>query len=562
MYWSQTLLEILGSNQPIAAVEDPAIERIATLQEIHDSVVAPLQEAIGGLDMFTWSFGKGQVQQICVSEASGAIVPQQPKHKFQPYYDPISILGEIEEYQGNGLFVLMDLHHFLTGDLKDVAIVSRLRDLHFYLLGARKEEPDEDGIHERLYKFVVVLGQDFTLPTDLGCVNQIKTALPSREQIQVAICRSLNFFEARAQNDSSQRFENRLTEDVDLPRLVRSASGLTLAEIGGLMRRATRRFMTEKNGVKTITIDTRLIDFVSSARMEKLSKLGAKLIEPADVEVAGYELLQAWLKDKTPLFDAPNDGKKRPIPRGVALAGPPGTGKSHTAAQCCKTLGLPGILVDIGSQLGSLVGESEKNIRSLLEMAESLAPCVLVLDEVDKAGLSTDSGRSDGGVTARILGTLLTWLASRRKPVFVIVTMNRTETVPPEFLRAGRLDEVFFVDLPNLSERAAIFDVHIAYYDCSTSMAPDDYLEAARLTEGFSGAEIKSVVDSAWREYGITIENLRSAIAATTPQSKVQAAEFDRIRKSLEGARPASLKTEKSKRSKSSVTDELSGMVL
>jgi SpoVK/Ycf46/Vps4 family AAA+-type ATPase len=180
------------------------------------------------------------------------------------------------------------------------------------------------------------------------------------------------------------------------------------------------------------------------------------------------------------------------MPKGVLLLGAQGSGKSLAAKAVAGLWGLPLLRLDFAALYNKFFGETERNLREALALAERMAPCVLWMDEVEK-GLAT--GEMDGGVSQRILGTLLTWMAERKEPVFVVATANVIKRLPPELLRKGRFDEVFFVDLPGLRVREDIFRIHLQRRELEVSAF--DLQELAMLTDGFSGAEIEQAVVSA-----------------------------------------------------------------
>ncbi len=186
-----------------------------------------------------------------------------------------------------------------------------------------------------------------------------------------------------------------------------------------------------------------------------------------------------------------------PHPRGIALIGIPGTGKSLTAKAIAALWQLPLLRLDIGALFGSLVGQSEENTRRALRLAETISPCLLWIDEIEK-GLSTGGG--DGGTSLRVFGTILSWMQEKSKPVFVIATANDITRLPPELMRRGRFDEIFFLDLPNYVERREIFNVHIR----KRRRDPDRYdlNKLADHCQGFVGAEIEqAIIDAMYLAY-------------------------------------------------------------
>lgn len=180
-------------------------------------------------------------------------------------------------------------------------------------------------------------------------------------------------------------------------------------------------------------------------------------------------------------------------PKGIMLLGVPGCGKSLTAKAVAKSWNYPLLRFDIGKVFGGIVGESEQNVRKALDIAKAIAPCVLWIDEIEK-GLSgvQSSGQTDGGTTSRVFGTLLTWMQEKTEPVFVIATANNIKELPPELMRKGRFDEVFFVDLPSIEERKKIFQIHIS--SRKRAIEKFNLEELSKATKGFSGSEIEECV--------------------------------------------------------------------
>ena len=209
--------------------------------------------------------------------------------------------------------------------------------------------------------------------------------------------------------------------------------------------------------------------------------------------------------------------------KGIMLLGVPGCGKSLTAKAVAKAWNYPLLRFDIGKVFGGIVGESENNVRRALDIAKAIAPCVLWIDEIEK-GLSgvQSSGQTDGGTTSRVFGTLLTWMQEKTEPVFVIATANNIKELPPELMRKGRFDEVFFVDLPSSEERKKIFEIHIKNRKRSTELFDFDALALA--TKGFSGSEIEECVkeglQTAYSEgKDLTNEHIIKAASETVPLS-------------------------------------------
>jgi len=299
--------------------------------------------------------------------------------------------------------------------------------------------------------------------------------------------------------------------------------------------------------------DERAIATVHEQKAQMIRRSGVLEYYPARAtldDIGGLDLLKDWLRRRARAFAPEAREFGLDTPRGVLLLGVQGCGKSLTAKAIARTWGVPLVRLDLGRVFGSLVGESEANLRSALRTLEAMAPVVCWIDELEKgaAGLSA-SGVLDSGVTARVVGTLLTWMQDRDpdRPVFIAATANRVETLPPELLRRGRLDEVFFVDLPDEVERQAILAIHIR----KRRRDPHAYdlHSLASATDGFSGAELEQVVADALylafdRGRDLTDEDLLEAARATVPLSRLRGEEIARLRQwAADRARPASSRT-------------------
>jgi len=248
--------------------------------------------------------------------------------------------------------------------------------------------------------------------------------------------------------------------------------------------------------------------------------------------VGGLANFKRWLAERQGAF---LDGQGDDLPRGVMLVGVQGGGKSLAAKAVAGLWGLPLLRLDFACLYNKYFGETERNLREALTLAEQMAPCVLWMDEIEK-GLAT--GDMDGGVSQRVLGTLLTWMAERSAPVFMVATANAIDRLPAELLRKGRFDELFFVDLPDLATRADIFRIHLTRRE----LQPDDMglMVLAGASDGFSGAEIEQVVVSAVyagqaQQRHVDQAMLLDCIRATSPLSVVMAERLDALREWAKG---------------------------
>jgi SpoVK/Ycf46/Vps4 family AAA+-type ATPase len=262
--------------------------------------------------------------------------------------------------------------------------------------------------------------------------------------------------------------------------------------------------------------------------------------------VGGMSVLKDWLGKRSIAFTSEARAFGLPFPKGILMLGVQGCGKSLCAKAVSNLWQLPLLRFDMGRMFGSLVGSSEENVRRAIAVAESVAPAILWVDEIDKAFAgSQGSGSTDGGTTARVFGTFLTWLSEKTAPVFVVATANDISQLPPELLRKGRLDEIFFVDLPSPEERREIFRIHITKRKRDATKFD---LEALAAGSGeFSGAEIEEAINSAlydafYDKREVATDDVKTALSQTVPLAKTMDEQINRLRSWAEGrARNASV---------------------
>jgi AAA+ superfamily predicted ATPase len=317
-------------------------------------------------------------------------------------------------------------------------------------------------------------------------------------------------------------------------KLVQAALGMTAAQAQRVFAKAI---------VEDGTLDDRDIDLVTEQKRQIIRE--NKALEFFAVtsminEVGGLERLKQWLRLRERAFTKEARDYGLPFPKGIALIGIPGTGKSLTAKMIGGLWRLPLLRLDVGSLYGSLMGESEERTRRALQLAETVAPCVLWLDEMEK---SLSHGDLDSGTSTRVFGSILTWMQEKTAPCFVVATANDIGSLPPELLRKGRFDEIFFLDLPTPKERQAIFAVHLA----KRRRIPEDFdvVQLARDSEGYVGAEIEqAVIDAmyvgfnAGREF--TTEDIAQAIKRQVPLSISQREIVQALREWLQEGRAQS----------------------
>lgn len=326
-------------------------------------------------------------------------------------------------------------------------------------------------------------------------------------------------------------------------RLRRAALGLTIDEAEKVYRKAL---------VKSGKLSDDEVEIVLSEKKQLIRRNGIlDYIEEDETinGVGGLEELKRWLTQRSDAFTEKARDYGLPQPKGMLILGVPGCGKSLIAKTTSKLWSLPLLRLDMGRVYdGSMVGKSEANLRSALKTAESISPAILFIDELDKAFAgSAGSGDSDGGTSSRIFGSFLTWMQEKQSPVFVIATANRIEKLPGEFLRKGRFDEIFFVDLPSPQEREAIFKIHLRKR--RSEIERFDVEELAKVTDGFSGAEIEqAIIASMYEAFAQGREfsqmDIIAAVKSTLPLSRTMTEQVTALRDwARQRARPASFST-------------------
>ena len=319
------------------------------------------------------------------------------------------------------------------------------------------------------------------------------------------------------------------------PRGTQEAVDLLAQHLPGMCRDDARRLVRqaiEDDG----EIDQKDIERLLRFKHDSLGKGGVLSFEP-DVaksqDVGGLQNLKRWLARRKPVFLGGADAKGLDTPKGILLLGVQGGGKSLAAKAVAGSWGVPLLSLDFATLYNKFYGETEKNLRESLQAAEAMAPCVLWVDEIEKGLASDASGATDGGVSRRVLGTLLTWMSDRKSRVFLVATSNDISQLPPELLRKGRFDEIFFVDLPDPATREEILGIHLQRRKQDPKTF--DLKRLARASEGFSGAEIEQAIVSALyeglaRKTSPSTELVEEEIRNTRPLSVTMAEQVAELR--------------------------------
>jgi hypothetical protein len=460
--------------------------------------------------VFEWSYSTGIVP-------AGTSIQSQ-KHRNAATKDPLMALDQVIEQVEPAIFIFKDFHPFLTKN--NFAVTRKLKEIALHLKNS--------------FKTIILVSPLLEIPAELEKeITLLNHPLPSREDLAGLLDRIV----ADVKQFKQVSIE---LDDAGRERLLQAALGLTLGE-------------AENVFAKIIVKDERLsaedVNEVFAEKQQIIRKSGLLEYYATDenfANVGGLGVLKEWLAKRAVAFTQEAREFGLPFPKGILMLGVQGCGKSLCAKSVSNLWQLPLLRFDMGRMFGSLVGSSEENVRRAIAVAESVAPAILWVDEIDKAFAgSQGSGATDGGTTARVFGTFLTWLSEKTAPVFVVATANDISQLPPELLRKGRLDEIFFVDLPSPAERKEIFKIHIT----KRKRDPAKFnLEAlAEASAEFSGAEIEEAVNSAlydafYAKQELAMENIQTALSQTVPLAKTMDEQISRLRSWAEGrARNASV---------------------
>jgi ATP-dependent 26S proteasome regulatory subunit len=411
------------------------------------------------------------------------------------------ILRKLREQGTRAVFVLKDFEAFFGNPV----IERRLRDVVYAL--------------KRSYSTLIFLSPTLVVPAHLEKdIAVVDYDLPTFADLKLI----LDELVARVGVNSNVHIE---LDDVTRENIVKAALGLTADEAANVFAKAL---------VLNSKLDALDISVVLAEKKQIIRKTGMLEFYEAQQhfsDIGGLDHLKDWLDKRSSAFGEKALAFGLPAPRGILLLGVPGCGKSLTAKAIGAAWKLPLLRFDVGSVFGKYVGESEANLRRALKAAEAVAPCVLWIDELEKA-FSVSRG-DDGGTTLRIFGAFLSWLQDKKAPVFVVGTANSVDQLPPELLRRGRLDEIFFVDLPEANERHSIFAIHLRKRGRSIETFDLDKLVEA--SDGYSGAEIEQAViaslyDAFDAERDITTDDVLNNLRMMVPLSRTMSEEIQSLR--------------------------------
>jgi SpoVK/Ycf46/Vps4 family AAA+-type ATPase len=483
----QDLATLIRSATPLLAIETAEENRvIETFRHLIAQVLRPL---------YRWSITDG-LRRLDMAAADG-----DPAHETDSAPDATATLQAIRQNGEAGIYLLLDFLPYLRYPMT----LRLLREIC---------QRQHSAGHT-----LVLVGPKLELPEDIDAlVTRFALSLPDAQEL-AQIVREEAF--AYSRDNGGKRVE----VDADAARaIVRNLRGLGVEDA----RRIVRKLIYADGALNQTDVAE-----MAKAKFELLNKDGLLHFEYETArfaDVAGLTHLKQWIQQRRAAFLGLKSAAKLDPPRGLLLLGVQGCGKSLAAKAVAGGFGVPLVRMDFGTLYNKYHGETERNLRESLKHAEQLAPCVLWVDEIEK-GLA--GGDNDDGVSRRVLGYLLTWLAERREAVFIVATANQVQDLPAELLRKGRFDEIFFVDLPDAAARSEIFSIHLAKRDLKA--ADFDLPALAAASEGFSGAEIEQAIVSGLYaanadNSAVTQAHVVRALRETRPLSVLMAEQVSALR--------------------------------
>jgi ATP-dependent 26S proteasome regulatory subunit len=449
----------------------------------------------------------GKHYQLCFWSVVDGLVNTETS-QVRDANDPLEALQAISDQNERTVTLLKDYHLFLQDP--NPILLRKFKDV---LLDCKVKQ-----------KTIVLVGCRLVLPPELEReLTVVEFALPGREEL----CHVLHGIIESAGIKSM--------EPEQQERVIDAASGLTTIEA--------------ENAYALSFVQTKAINpaIVAREKAQAVKKNGLlEIIETNESldDIGGLDVLKTWLLKRGNAFSERAKQYGLPNPKGLLIVGIPGTGKSLTAKATAKVFGVPLLKLDAGRIFGGIVGQSESNLRTVIQTAEAIAPCCLWIDEMEKGfSGSKSSNATDGGTSARVFGSFISWMQEKQTPVFVVATANDVQQLPPELLRKGRWDELFFVDLPNQEERQTIWTIQIGKH----GRDPKDFdvIQLARATDGYTGSEIEAAfVESMFaafeQEQEPTDLTISQVLTEFVPLSKLMVEQISALRTWAKGrARPA-----------------------
>ncbi|MFT5425527.1 MAG: AAA+ superfamily predicted ATPase [Gammaproteobacteria bacterium] len=477
---------LLGSSVPIIVIESHEEGRLI---ELFNRLIKNIPKSL-----FLWTVTEG-LKRLDVD------MPAQ-RHNSKP----IELLTQIKMTRDASIYLLIDFHPFLD----DPVHVRLLKDIAL--------------LKGESLQHIVLISHEIKLPEELERYSaRFELSMPDRSLIEMMVRSEAKSWATRNKDLRivvEKKFFNQLVESLvglpvdDARRLIKGAieddGALNYSDLSNIMQ--AKFNLLDQGGVLSFEYDT------------------AKF-----ADVGGLEGLKEWLQFRREIFNGEIQNPGLDAPKGIMLLGIQGCGKSLAAKAVAGSWGVPLLRLDFGSLYSKFYGESEKNLRESLKMAELMSPCVLWIDEIEK-GISV--GENDGGTSSRMLGTILTWMSENKEKVFIVATANNIEALPPELIRKGRLDEIFFVDLPDSKTRELIFGIHL---DKRKQNQDSFNIESLGVkSAGFSGSEIEQAVVSSLysalaQKIPLNETHLLDELGKTRPLSIVMAEKIESLRSWAEG---------------------------
>jgi len=466
------------------------------------SVTASLKTK--GFSMYTWDVNKGFMQEGVADAIKNTV-------------EPVEALrwSLLDEKAGPGVYIMENMHFFWQDQLAFPIVLQLIRE--FYAMGAVN------------HKHLVLVGAGGEIPMELQPYTlALDYPLPNLDSMQDVI------------KESAAGIGLKLKKQ-EVYDAARATQGMTAMEVAGAI--CVSDTLTEGKGVDVDVL------FAEKAKAVKRTGLLEHIESAAGMEeVGGLDNVKDWADGIEHVFSNPEKAEayNMPLSKGALVAGISGTGKSLIAKAMASKLGVSLYRCDVGTVFGGIVGDTERNTRELFKTIDGVAPCVILIDECEKAlsGLKS-SDSSDAGVTARFFGALLTYMQEKTSQSFFVLTANDVSKLPPELMRKGRIDELWFVDLPSVEEREEIFNIHLK----KVGRKPEKFevKALAEESEGYTGAEIESVIGESmriafrdkFREF--TSADIRKAMETVVTLKATKAKEIADLKAWAKGrARPAS----------------------
>ncbi len=477
---------LLRSHSPILVLEThEEVRAVDMMKDIAINMESPI---------FKWSVTRGMQRLDLALDAQTHLK------------EPAKVLAHIHSGKFEGIYMLMDFHPFLD----DPLIIRHLKELAIIIRGTPTK--------------LVLISHKLKIPPELKKMTvQVALSLPDEETL-------LEIVKSEAIAFAKKNSNTRVTTDKKvLQQLINNLKGLTYNDA----RRLAHTAIVDDGAITESDLPE-----VMQTKYQLLSGsdlLAFEFDTSNFSELAGMGKLKKWLRQREKFFHQTIDIPGMDSPKGILLLGVQGCGKSLAAKAVAGVWNVPLLRIDFGRLYNKYMGESESNIREALKTAEVMSPCVLWIDEIEK-GISVNE--HDDGTSQRILGTMLTWMAENTRPVFIVATSNDIKRLPPELIRKGRLDEVFFVDLPTPEVREQIFHIHADKRNVDKSTL--DMKQLAEMAEGFSGSEIEQLVVSAIYaahadDRPVTMQNLMEEINKTKPLSVLMGEKIAALRHWAQG---------------------------